>query len=194
MNMFLTIILILLFLSIVGIGFTIIKLLKGLNSQIPPAKIDINLENLNTFIRREFLFEFIKWIMYAPNTIDVNGPVKMPSFIKDLKNQEFLQKKMAVMTTQIISKMSIYLIREFNAVYRNSKEDDSALYAYVTRQIMFYIRRAEFEITALFEYRTQDKPTDLLKEYVLAIEAEIYKLNNILIVEETEIAVEEEDK
>ncbi len=57
---------------------------------------------------------------------------------------------------------------------------------------MFFIRRVDFEITSMFETRTDAKPTDLLKQYVLAIEAEIYKLNNIQIVEE-ESEIEESE-
>ena len=162
---------------------------KGINAtkSPPPAKIDVNLTDLNTFIRKEFLFEFIKWIMPAPTTIEMNGPVKMPSFINDLKKPEVLKEKMTLITIQIISKMSVYLINEFNAVYKNLRSGDKetqnlSLYNYIARQVMFYLRRVDFEITTLFETDTKSKPTDILKQYVLAIETEIYKLNNILIV------------
>ncbi len=196
MKILIIILLSLLWISLIVFSIMVIKRLK--NSPKPqPVKIDVNLKDFNTFIRREFLFEFIKWIMYAPKTIDVdNGPVKMPSFINDLKNPEVLNEKMTLITTQIISKMSVYLINEFNAVYDDlgatSNEDNIMLYSYVSRQVMFFIRRVDFEITSMFETRTDAKPTDLLKQYVLAIEAEIYKLNNIQIVEE-ESEIEESE-
>ena len=181
MNVFIIVLLSLLLISIIAIGVMIIKTL-GVALEPQPVKIDVELKNLNAFIRREFLFEYVNWILYAPTTIEMNGPVKMPSFIKDIKDPDVIKKKMSIIVSRIISKMSIYLIRDFKAVYKLSKEDDSPLYEYVSRQIMFYIRRADFEITSMFELDTESKPTDLLKQYVLTIEAEIYKLNNILIV------------
>ena len=129
--------------------------------------------------------------MPSIKTLDAEGPIKSPSFINELKNPDILQEKMSLIAINIISKMSIYLINEFNAVYNknfdnNVKErnTNANLYNYITRQIMFFIRRVDFEITTLLETDIESKPSDILKQYVLAIEAEIYKLNNILIVEE----------
>ena len=173
-----------------GIIF-ISKLKKLINKSEPIIEVKDGLTTVNNFIRREFLFEFIKWIMVAPPTIDMSGPLKLPSFISDLKNPDILQEKMAIIATQIISKMSIYLIKEFSAMYNNS-DDSELLYTYVSRQIMFYIRRVDFEITSLLEINSDVKPTDLLKQYVLSVESEIYKLNNILIIDESD--KEENDK
>lgn len=191
MNITIIILLSFLLIAIIILGVMIINKLNSVNSNIPPTKIDIDLTNLNKFIKREFLFEFIKWIMPSIKTLDAEGPIKSPSFINELKNPDILQEKMSLIAINIISKMSIYLINEFNAVYNknfdnNAKErnTNANLYNYITRQIMFFIRRVDFEITTLLETDIESKPSDILKQYVLAIEAEIYKLNNILIVEE----------
>lgn len=159
---------------------------KRKSNNIPPAdEIDVTLKNVNSFIRKEFLFEFQKWIWSAPTSINMSDPDRSSTFINDLKNPEILQKQMKSIVSLIISKMSVYLISEFSAVY-NLSPDNSELYDYVTRQVMFYIRRIDMEITSMFETNTSTKTTDLLKSYVVAIEAEIYKTNNISIVENQE--------
>lgn len=159
---------------------------KRKSNNIPPAdEIDVTLKNVNSFIRKEFLFEFQKWIWSAPTSINMSDPDRSSTFINDLKNPEILQKQMKSIVSLIISKMSVYLISEFSAVY-NLSPDNSELYDYVTRQVMFYIRRIDMEITSMFETDTSTKTTDLLKSYVVAIEAEIYKTNNISIVENQE--------
>ena len=153
------------------------------NEGIPPAEeIDVSLKNVNEFIRKEFLFEFQKWIWSAPTSINMSDPDRSSTFINDLKNPEILQKKMKSIVSLIISKMSVYLISEFSMVY-NLDQNEDALYDYVTRHVMFYIRRIDMEITSMFETDKSTKTTDLLKSYVVAIEAEIYKINDISIVE-----------
>ncbi len=122
-------------------------------------------------------------------TIDMGGHAKIPSFISDLKNPQILNERMTIITANIVSRIGKQFVNTFNTIYYSDNIDDRTLLnSYVARQVMFYIRRFNFEMAALIE-REQNKdtkPLDIIKSYVLAIETEIYKINDIEIVSEIE--------
>lgn len=144
------------------------------------SDIDIYLKDLNGFIRKEFLFEFSKWILKSTITIEMNGPDRNPSFLNEIKNPEVVEKKISNMTAIIISKMSNKLISSFYAVYkRNEIGKNDELFDYVARHIFFYIRKINFELTSLFTEISDIPALEIVKNYAIRIEEEIYEMNNI---------------
>ena len=143
-------------------------------------EIDVYLKDLNNFIRKEFLFEFSKWILKSSITIEMNGPDRNPSFLNEIKNPDIVKNKISNITAIIISKMSKKLISSFYTVYkRNEVDKNDELYDYVARHIFFYIRKINFELTGLFTSITDIPALEIVKNYAIKIEEEIYEINNI---------------
>src|SRR5574344_1507746 len=59
---------------------------------------------VNSFIRKEFLFELSKWLIDTGDTINVDSGAN--AFIDDIKSPEKLQKRVAIITSLIVSRMS----------------------------------------------------------------------------------------
>lgn len=147
-------------------------------------EIDVYLKDLNNFIRKEFLFEFSKWILKSSITIEMNGPDRNPSFLNEIKNPDIVKNKISNITAIIISKMSKKLISSFYTVYkRNEVDKNDELYDYVARHIFFYIRKINFELTGLFTSITDIPALEIVKNYAIKIEEEIYEINNINILD-----------
>lgn len=147
-------------------------------------EIDVYLKNLNNFIRKEFLFEFSKWILKSSITIEMNGPDRNPSFLNEIKNPDIVKNKISNITAIIISKMSKKLISSFYTVYkRNEVDKNDELYDYVARHVFFYIRKINFELTGLFTSITDIPALEIVKNYAIKIEEEIYEINNINILD-----------
>lgn len=176
----------------------IIDRVKAKNNpeQKPPIQLTdeiVSLKKVNAFIKREFMFELQKWIQSAPTEVSVGGiSGKRTSFQNDIKDPDTVQARITAMVSLIIYKMSQNLIDEFYAVYNHEPvsetSEDNLLYDYISRYVLFCIRRVDRDITTMFAtYR--DIPTiDLLKSYVVDIEETIDKMNDISIVE-----IEEEE-
>lgn len=148
------------------------------NSVVP--EIDIDLKDLNSFIRKEFLFEFSKWIFKSSITIEMNGPDRNPSFLNEIKNPEIVSNKISHITAMIISKMSKKLIVSFYSVYnKNIDSKNEELHDYVARHIFFFIRKINFELTGLFSTISDISALEIVKNYAIGIEEEIYEINNI---------------
>ena len=146
--------------------------------------IDVYLKDLNNFIRKEFLFEFSKWILKSSITIEMNGPDRNPSFLNEIKNPDIVKNKISNITAIIISKMSKKLISSFYTVYkRNEVDKNDELYDYVARHVFFYIRKINFELTGLFTSITDIPALEIVKNYAIKIEEEIYEINNINILD-----------
>lgn len=153
-----------------------------LDIQVPD--IDVYLKDLNNFIRKEFLFEFSKWILKSSITIEMNGPDRNPSFLNEIKNPNIVKNKISNITAIIISKMSKKLISSFYTVYkRNEVDKNDELYDYVARHVFFYIRKINFELTGLFTSITDIPALEIVKNYAIKIEEEIYEINNINILD-----------
>ena len=147
-------------------------------------EIDVYLKDLNNFIRKEFLFEFSKWILKSSITIEMNGPDRNPSFLNEIKNPDIVKNKISNITAIIISKMSKKLISSFYTVYkRNEVDKNDELYDYVARHVFFYIRKINFELTGLFTSITDIPALEIVKNYTIKIEEEIYEINNINILD-----------
>lgn len=147
-------------------------------------EIDVYLKDLNNFIRKEFLFEFSKWILKSSITIEMNGPDRNPSFLNEIKNPDIVKNKISNITAIIISKMSKKLISSFYTVYkRNEVDKNDELYDYVARHVFFYIRKINFELTGLFTSITDIPALEIVKNYAIKIEEEIYEINNINILD-----------
>lgn len=148
------------------------------NTQVPD--IDVNLKDLNSFIRKEFLFEFSKWILKSSITIEMNGPDRNPSFLNEIKNPDIVKNKISNITAIIISKMSKNLVSSFYTIYkRNEAGKNDELFDYVARHIFFYIRKINFELTGLFTSITDMPALEIVKNYAIKLEEEIYEINNI---------------
>lgn len=144
------------------------------------GQIDVSLVNLNVFIRREFLFQLINWLNSGVNVKNMSTIDHTSVVISELKDPEILKTKMTTITSVIVGNMSKRLLAEFHSVYNNmTGEEIPTIVTYVSRQVMFYIRKVNVDISTMFN-ENKDKPVDdLLKLYILGIENEIYNLNQI---------------
>lgn len=144
------------------------------------GQIDVSLVNLNVFIRREFLFQLINWLNSGVNVKNMSTIDHTSVVISELKDPEILKTKMTTITSVIVGNMSKRLLAEFHSVYNNmTGEEIPTIVTYVSRQVMFYIRKVNVDISTMFNVN-KDKPVDdLLKLYILGIENEIYNLNQI---------------
>lgn len=144
------------------------------------GNLDVSLTNINAFIRREFLFQLINWLNSGVNVKNMSTIDHTSVVISELKNPEVLKTKMTTITSVIVGNMSNRLLAEFHAVYNNmTGEEIPTIVSYVSRQVMFYIRKVNVDISTMFN-ENKDKPVDdLLKLYILGIESEIYNLNQI---------------
>lgn len=169
-------------LSLIGL-FVIISENKNIvqnTSNIQVPNIDIYLKDLNSFIRKEFLFEFSKWILKSSITIEMNGPDRNPSFLNEIKNPDIVKNKISNITAIIISKMSKNLVSSFYTVYkRNETGKNDELFDYVARHVFFYIRKINFELTGLFTSVIDMPALEIVKNYAIKLEEEIYEINNI---------------
>lgn len=143
-------------------------------------EIDIDLKDLNKFIRRETLFQLVNWFNSTVNVKDMSRMEHTSTIINELKNPNILQKKMSAITAIILGSMSPVLESSFYNVYKKDDNEVSNLANYVSRQVMFYIRKVNVDITTLFT-NNMDKPVDdLLKMYTVSLENEIYEDSNII--------------
>lgn len=142
--------------------------------------IDVSLTNVNAFIRREFLFQLINWLNSGVNVKNMSTIDHTSVVISELKNPEILKTKMTTITSVIVGNMSKRMLAEFHSVYNNmTGEEIPTIVTYVSRQVMFYIRKVNVDVSTMFN-ENKDKPVDdLLKLYILGIESEIYNLNQI---------------
>lgn len=149
-------------------------------TDIVDPKIDVRLQNLNDFIRKEFLFEFSKWILKSSITIEMKGPDRNPSFLNEIKDPEMVEQKISNITAIVISKMSKKLVSSFYSVYKKNKNSENEeLYDYVARHIFFFIRKINFELTELFTSMIDVPALEIVKGYAIKLEEEIYEINNI---------------
>lgn len=162
---------------------------KPESKQPMPLTDDIvSLKRVNAFIKREFMFELQKWIQSAPTEVSVGGiNGRNTSFQNDIKDPDIIQARITAMVSLIIYKMSPGLIEEFYSVYNrepvSATSEDNLLYDYISRYVLFCIRRVDRDITELFVTNRDIQTIDLLKSYVVDIEETIDKMNDINIVE-----------
>jgi len=158
-------------------------------------KVDVTLSSVNYFIRREVLFDFISWFNSKIAVKHMGNPNQSSTLIGELKDPDIIQKKMQVLTMKILATMSPSLKYQFYSVYdkRAYDDPDSMLSSYISRQIMFYIRRANVDITAMFTNNPEDSTDKLLKLYIISLENEIYKNNNIDILSNSDNFAEENE-
>lgn len=163
-------------------------------NEIIVPKIDVSLTDINEFIRRETLFNFISWFNSRVAVKNMSNPDQSSTLISELKKPELIKEKMQVITLNIIATMSPALKNTFFTVYNKGAYDspDDMLSTYVSRQVMFFIRRVNVDITALFTNNQNDSVDKLLKQYVVSIENEIYKNNDIEILSSDNFAEEQE--
>lgn len=167
----------------------VLLLLVLLNSrptkeEIIIPKVDVTLYDVNEFIRREVLFGFIQWFESRVIVKNMSNPDQNSSLINDLKDPDVIKKKMESMTSNISISMSPTLKTAFYAVYNKAAydENDRMINSYISRMVLFYIRKVNVDITALFENNQQEMTDKLLKTYVITLENEIYKNNDIDII------------
>lgn len=173
------------FYSIIILLLIYISFFKKTKNIVKPInEIDVDLTDLNKFIRRETLFQLITWFNSSVNVKNMSSIDHTSVLINDLRDTTILQKKMSAITATIVGNMSPILESTFYNVYKKDSNELPNLVNYVSRQVMFYIRKVNVDITSLFSNNI-DKPVDeLLKMYTLGLENEIYKTNDIVIISE----------
>ena len=146
--------------------------------------IDVDLNDLNKFIRRETLFQIVTWFNSSVNVKDMSKINHSSTIINELKDTTILQKKMSAITATVVGNISPVLESSFYNVYKRDSNEIPNLVSYVSRQVMFYIRKINVDITALFSNNRESSVDELLKMYTLGLENEIYKINNITVISE----------
>lgn len=159
-------------------------------------KVDVTLSDVNEFIKRETLFSFISWFNAKVTVKNMSNPDQASSLITDLKTPEIIQQKMQTVTAYIQTTMSPALKASFYAVYNRDayRDPDEMLTTYIARHVMFYIRRVNVDITELFTSNPNDPTDKLLKLYVISLENEIYKNNDIEVIKTFGDTIAENDK
>lgn len=144
------------------------------------SEVDVDLTDLNKFIKRETLFQVIMWFTNKSNVKNMSTFEHASVIVSDLKNTEEIKKKVSVITSLIVGNLSPLLIEQFKQVYNINAYSSpvDALSIYVSRMVLFYFRKINTDITVLVE--TSNRSVDsIIKMYTLSIENEIYKDNNI---------------
>ena len=152
------------------------------------SKIDVTLSDVNNFIRRETLYSFASWFNAKITTKNMSNPNQASSLITELKAPDIIKKKLETISAYIFITMSPALKSQFYAVYNKSAytDPDEILNVYISRHVMFYIRKVNVDITALFQENKNQTTDELLKMYVVSLENEIYKNNDIAIIKANE--------
>lgn len=144
-------------------------------------EIDVDLTDLNKFIKRETLFQVIMWFTSKSNVKNMSSSDHASVIVSDLKNTEEIKKKVSVITSLIVGNLSPLLIEQFKQVYNINAYSSpvDALSIYVSRMVLFYFRKINTDITVLVETNSNKSVDSVIKLYTLSIENEIYKDNNI---------------
>ena len=161
--------------------------------KIDVSKVDVQLKDVNAFIKRETLYNFVSWFNSKITVKNMSNSNQSPSLITDLKDPEIIKTKMNAISSYIFITMSSALKASFYAVYnKNAYNDpDEMLTTYISRHVMFYIRKVNVDITQLFQEHKEETTENLLKVYIMTLENEIYKNNNIAVIEEEKDITEE---
>lgn len=169
---------------------------KSRSPELVVPKVDVTLSDVNEFIKRETLFSFISWFNAKVTVKNMSNPDQASSLITDLKTPEIIQQKMQTVTAYIQTTMSPALKASFYAVYNRDayRDPDEMLTTYIARHVMFYIRRVNVDITELFTSNPNDSTDKLLKLYVISLENEIYKNNDIEVIKTFGDTIAENDK
>jgi len=145
------------------------------------SEVDVNLTDLNKFIKRETLFQIIMWFTSKSNVKNMSSFEHASVIVSDLKNTDEIKKKVSVITSLIVGNLSPLLIEQFKRVYNINAYSSpvDALSIYVSRMVLFYFRKINTDITMLIETDSNRSVDSIIKMYTLSIENEIYKDNNI---------------
>ena len=145
------------------------------------SEVDVDLTDLNKFIKRETLFQVIMWFTNKSNVKNMSTFEHASVIVSDLKNTEEIKKKVSVITSLIVGNLSPLLIEQFKQVYNINAYSSpvDALSIYVSRMVLFYFRKINTDITILIESNSNRSVDSIIKMYTLSIENEIYKNNNI---------------
>ena len=145
------------------------------------SEVDVNLTDLNKFIKRETLFQIIMWFTSKSNVKNMSSFEHASVIVSDLKNTEEIKKKVSVITSLIVGNLSPLLIEQFKRVYTINAYSSpvDVLSLYVSRMVLFYFRKINTDITVLIETNSNISVDSIIKTYTLSIENEIYKDNNI---------------
>lgn len=145
------------------------------------SEVDVNLTDLNKFIKRETLFQVIMWFTSKSNVKNMSTFEHASVIVSDLKNTDEIKKKVSVITSLIVGNLSPLLIEQFKQVYNINAYSSpvDALSIYVSRMVLFYFRKINTDITVLVETNSNRSVDSIIKMYTLSIENEIYKDNNI---------------
>ena len=159
------------------------KIGVGLTS-IPIQDVDVTLKELHSLVKREFLFALDNWFREGIGIKSMSNPLHQLSIVNNLKDSKFIEEKVNYLVAYISGRISSHIKAGFRAVYKDDDTDEELQY-YISRLILFYIKRVNTDITILFEdSRTQNIDTDeLIKAYFLDIEKEIYENNYIAVIE-----------
>lgn len=185
------------FLVLVILSTTLYVIYTRLRSpELVVPKVDVTLSDVNEFIKRETLFNFISWFNSKVTVKNMSNPDQASSLITDLKTPEIIQQKMQTITAYIQSTMSPALKASFYAVYNRDAytDPDEMLTTYIARHVMFYIRKVNVDITELFTSNPNDPTDKLLKLYVISLENEIYKNNDIEVIKTLSDTIAENNK
>lgn len=185
------------FLVLIILSTTLYVIYTKLQSpELVVPKVDVTLSDVNEFIKRETLFSFISWFNSKVTVKNMSNPDQTSSLITDLKTPEIIQQKMQTVTAYIQITMSPALKASFYTVYnRDAYHDtDEMLTTYIARHVMFYIRKVNVDITELFTSNPKDPTDKLLKLYVISLENEIYKNNDIEVIKTLGDTIAENNK
>lgn len=149
------------------------------------------MDRVDGFIRREVLFEIQKWLTSSSITVK-NVSNNSPSIIEELSDGTIINDKTSKITIFIVTKMSKDLKNGFYRVYSKNLESvpiksengeviTDGLISYVGRAVYFYIRYMVVEITNMLHINTKNNLSvdNIIEDYILRLEREIYKINNI---------------
>lgn len=185
------------FLVLIILSTTLYVIYTKLQSpELVVPKVDVTLSDVNEFIKRETLFSFISWFNSKVTVKNMSNPDQTSSLITDLKTPEIIQQKMQTVTAYIQTTMSPALKASFYAVYNRDayRDTDEMLTTYIARHVMFYIRKVNVDITELFTSNPKDPTDKLLKLYVISLENEIYKNNDIEVIKTLGNTIAENNK
>lgn len=138
---------------------------------------------INEFIAYEFVNELLKWAnAHDSKAIDIG--TNQSKFVSNILDGETVNAKLRSIVPLIISRMSDNLKAQFYLIYSCDTDATSGhdvLIEYVVRMCMMMVRKVVVEITSavLTNHDSQRTSSEIVDQYMLALESNIYNKSGI---------------
>jgi hypothetical protein len=172
------------------------------------------MDEINTFIRREMKFEILKWIISEKDSVDI-ADSSYTNLTKQLTNPKKTNERVQAITMELMALIGTDLKRAFYRQYsehpglvdgfsdteivekkfllfkyRAAKtivhDAPDGLCMYISRAVMFYIRRMIADISVILKTGEDVDYQKVIGNYCLILERDVYNDNGIYLINPNE--------